>query len=77
MRSGTTSHPEAAYHVRFFRTETNDAGKCARCVLDTVEIRRARSSQRALSAAQHRFQRKFGLDRWDQLAHGFQIDRHQ
>lgn len=60
--------------VVFFRTVTNDAGACGHCVIHTVYIRHARSPERALAAAQRRFERKFRVPAWDHLAHGYDVD---
>ena len=60
--------------IVFFRTVTNDAGACGHCVIHTIHIRRARSTQRAVAAAQRRFERKFGVPAWDHLAHGYDVE---
>lgn len=62
------------YRVRFYRTLLNDCGAARPCILDAVEVRRARSLERALIAAMRRFERRHRLLAWDHLAHGYVIE---
>ena len=62
--------PGTRYRVRFSRTLVNDSGVVCKSTIDVVEIRAARSTERALSAAKRRFERKHRLSTWRDLAHG-------
>lgn len=55
----------------FFRTVVNDRGVPCDCTLERIEIRRARTEQRALAAAMRRFERRYRLRAWDHVAHGY------
>ena len=68
-RPGETSH-----RIRFFRTVVNEAGVQFKTTLDVIEIRAARSTERAISAAKRRFARKHHLPTWEHLAHGYVIE---
>lgn len=74
MSEANVDRPAGRRRIVFFRTVTNDAGACGRCVIHTVHIRRARSAQRAVAAAQRRFERKFRVPAWDHLAHGYDVE---
>jgi hypothetical protein len=65
---------EPGYRVRFFRTIINDRGVPFECTLDSIAILRARSRQRALAAAMHRFERKYRLSAWNHMAHGCECE---
>ncbi len=45
------------YHVRFIKRLCNDEGVQRDCLQANIDVRRARSGQRALLAAQKRFER--------------------
>lgn len=60
--------------VSFYRTLTNDTGHCVNSVLETIDIRSARTSARALTAAKRRFEHRRRLRAWDDLAHGYVIE---
>lgn len=76
MNTDVADHPTArpAYRVRFYRELLNDCGARFRCTIATVEVRRARSIDRALAAAKRRFERRHRLHAWDHLAHGFESE---
>lgn len=62
---------EITYRVRFFRTIVNDSGARFPCAIDTIDIRRARTQDRALSAAMRRFERRNHVAAWRHLADGY------
>ena len=45
------------YRVTFFKNLLSPDGHPFKCPQKTIEVHRARSSERALAAAQHRYQR--------------------
>ena len=62
------------YRVRFCRTLVNDSGVICKSTIDVVDIRAARSTERALSAAMRRFERKHRIAAWHDLAHSYETE---
>lgn len=60
------------YRFRFYRCVTNAAGKPFESTVEVVEIRRAKTPERARQAAIKRFVRHQQLSRWDCLATGYE-----
>lgn len=57
---------------RFYRSITNEAGKPFESTVEIIEIRRAKTPERARQAAIKRFVRHQQLTRWDCLATGYE-----
>lgn len=64
----------AHYRVRFIKTLNDDTGHPHKCVEGIVEVRRARTRDRAVQAAKYRFERMRRIPRWDLHADTFEID---
>lgn len=62
-----------AYRVSFFNDLLNSYGTAARICQRTIEIRRARSPDRALEAAKRRFARAEKVCHWDLRARLFEV----
>jgi len=64
----------AHYRVRFIKTLCDDTGHPHECIEGIIDIRRARSRDRAVQAAKHRFERIKRIPRWDLYADTFEVD---
>ncbi len=62
------------YSVRFIKILNDDTGHPHRCIQGTVDIRRARTRDRAVQAAMHQFERMKHIPRWDLYADTFEVD---
>ncbi len=65
------------YSFRFYRCVTNEAGRPFESTVEVVEIRRAKTPERARQAAIKRFVRHQQLSRWDCLATGYELSEPQ
>jgi len=70
-----------AYRVRFYRTLMQHSGQPCNSTVETIEIRRSRTEDRAVQAAIKRFVRHQRLTGWEWLATGYDVsqtagDRH-
>jgi hypothetical protein len=63
-----------SYRVRFMKKICDDTGHQHNCVEGIVYVRRAKSMDRALKAAQLRFERMKRIPRWDLYADTFYLD---
>jgi hypothetical protein len=63
-----------SYHVTFFKNLVNSNGHQFKCSQGSIDIRRARSDQRALQAAQLRFQRAKTISNWTLYADVVELD---
>ena len=62
------------YRVRFIKNLCDDTGHQYKCVEGVVDIRRARDRERAVQAAQRRFERMKRIPRWTLYADTFELD---
>ena len=53
-----------SYRVTFFKNLANSNGRQFKCPQSTIEIQRARSPERALRAAERRFERSKKIGNW-------------
>jgi hypothetical protein len=53
-----------AYRVQFFKTVTNSYGKSFQVCQRTIDIRRARTPDRAVEAAKWHFERREQVPQW-------------
>ena len=60
--------------VRFIKHICDDTGHPHYCTQAVVEIRRARSRDRAIEAAKHRFSRMRKIKCWEIHADSFEVD---
>jgi hypothetical protein len=52
------------YQISFFNELANDSGHVFRCCQRVIEIRLAKSKDRAIEAAKRRFARQEGVSHW-------------
>lgn len=64
----------ARYRVRFIKNLCDDTGHEHKCVEGVVRIRRAKSEDRAMRAAQHRFKRMKRIPRWNLYADFVEVE---
>jgi hypothetical protein len=62
------------YRVRFIKTLCDDTGHPHRCIEGIVDVCRARSRDRAVQAAKHRFKRMKRIPQWDLYADTFEVE---
>jgi hypothetical protein len=53
-----------AYRITFSNNLTNDSGHCFCCCQRAIEIRAAKTRDRAIEAAKRRFERREGVSDW-------------
>jgi hypothetical protein len=63
-----------SYRVKFYNELRNDSGHMFHCLQRTVEIRHARSKDRAIEAAKWRFARRERIASWAIHAHSLEIE---
>ncbi len=64
----------AQYRVSFLKTLCDDSGHPHDCIEGIVNIRWARSQDRAVQAAKLRFKRMKKIPQWDFYADTFEVD---
>ena len=62
------------YRVKFYKDLLSSDGHPFRCLQKTLEVQRARSAERALEAAQHRYARLAGVSTWMLYADAAEIE---
>lgn len=62
------------YRVSFYNNLTNSSGHQFHCCQRTIDIRLAKSKDRALEAAKRRFARKEAVPHWSVRAHLVEIE---
>lgn len=67
----------ARYRVRFIKHIYDSTGHPHDSVEGTVEVRQAKSQDRAVTAAQRRFERQKGIPSWSLYADRFEVDAGQ
>jgi len=63
-----------AYRIRFINELTNSSGHPFHCCQRVIEIRAAKSKDRAIEAAKHRFARHEHIPHWHVRAHSLEIE---
>jgi hypothetical protein len=63
-----------SYRVTFFKNLVNSNGHQFKCPQGSIDIRRARSDERALKAAQRRFERAKKIGDWTLYADVAELD---
>jgi hypothetical protein len=63
-----------AYRIRFMNALTNSSGHAFQCCQRTIEIRAAKSRDRAIEAAKHRFARHERVPHWHVRAHSLEVE---
>lgn len=64
------------YHVTFFKHLLSSDGHSFKCAQSTIHIRRAKSPDRAIAAAERRYERFHRVADWKHYADCFEIERH-
>jgi len=64
----------SGYRICFFNDLSNDRGHMFHCCQRTVEIRAAKSKERAIEAAKRRFARAERVSHWGAHARSFEIE---
>lgn len=62
------------YRVKFMNDLVNSSGHKFRCCQDAIEIRVAKSRDRAIQAAKHRFARRQAVPSWTIRAHRIEVE---
>ena len=63
-----------SYRVTFFKNLINSSGHEFKCQQGSIDIRRARNDERALQAAQRRYERAKKIDSWTLYADVAELD---
>ena len=63
-----------AYRISFFNDLTNSSGHPFHCCQRVVEIRAAKSKDRAIEAAKRRFARRESISHWHVHAHTIAVE---
>jgi len=63
-----------AYRVKFMNDLMNSSGHSFHCCQETIEIRSAKSRERAVQAAKHRFARRQAVPDWTVRAHLIEVE---
>ncbi|HTJ65190.1 MAG TPA: hypothetical protein VL899_15430 [Alphaproteobacteria bacterium] len=64
----------SAYRIKFMNDLTNSTGHVFHCCQETIEIRVAKSKERAVKAAKHRFARRQAIPTWTGHAHMIEVE---
>ena len=62
------------YRISFYNELPNDSGHVSHCCQRMIEIRSAKSVDRAVEAAKHHFTRQEAIAVWDMHAHSFEVE---
>jgi hypothetical protein len=63
-----------AYRVSFMNDLVNSSGHKFHCCQEVIEIRSAKSRDRAVQAAKHRFARRQSVPHWTVRAHTIEVE---
>ena len=66
--------PDNQYRVAFFKYLLSSDGHPFKCLQHTVEIRRAKNAERALKAAEYRYERHSHVPDWKLYADTFELE---
>jgi len=64
----------SAYRVKFMNDLMNSSGHNFHCCQEAIEIRSAKSEERAVQAAKHRFARRQAVPHWTIRAHLIEVE---
>jgi len=62
------------YRIKFMNDLVNSSGHNFHCCQDAIEIRSAKSRERAIKAAKHRFARRQAVPHWTLHAHTIEVE---
>ncbi len=63
-----------SYRISFVNELRNDSGHMFHCCQRVVDIRRAKSKDRAIEAAKQRFARREGISKWTVHAQSVEVE---
>jgi len=63
-----------SYRIRFMKDLVNSSGHNFHCCQEAIEIRAAKSRERAIEAAKHRFERRRAVPHWTLHAHTIEVE---
>jgi hypothetical protein len=63
-----------AYRIHFFNELMNSSGHPFHCCQRVIEIRAAKSKDRAVEAAKRRFARRESISHWHVHAHSIEVE---
>jgi hypothetical protein len=66
--------PDNQYRIAFFKYLLSSDGHTFKCLQHTVEIRRAKNTERAFKAAEYRYERHSHLPDWKLYADTFELE---
>jgi hypothetical protein len=66
-----------SYRISFLNELTNDTGHIFHCCQGVIDIRRAKTKERALEAAKRRFARKEKIGHWSHHAASVELEEIQ
>jgi len=64
----------SAYRIKFMNDLMNSSGHSFHCCQEAIEIRLAKSKERAVQAAKHRFARRQAIPHWTVRAHLIEVE---
>jgi len=64
----------SSYRIKFINDLVNSAGHNFHCCQDAIDIRVAKSKERAIQAAKHRFARRQAVSHWTARAHTLEVE---
>ena len=64
----------SGYRVKFMNDHVNSSGHSFHCCQEAIEIRSAKSKERAVEAAKHRFARRQAVPHWTIHAHQIEVE---
>ncbi len=63
-----------SYRIKFMNDLVNSSGHPFHCCQEVIEIRLAKSRERAVEAAKHRFARRQRVSHWTGHAHTIEVE---
>lgn len=63
-----------SYRIKFMNDLVNSSGHSFHCCQEAIEIRAAKSRERAVQAAKHRFARRQAVPDWTVRAHLIEVE---
>ena len=64
----------SGYRIKFINDLINSSGHKFHCCQEAIEIRAAKSRERAIQAAKHRFARRQAVPHWTIRAHSIEVE---
>ena len=64
----------SSYRIKFMNDLVNSSGHNFHCCQEAIEIRAAKSRERAVQAAKHRFARRQDVPNWTARAHLIEVE---